>query len=132
MHTQAARLTLEVMCRASKSAQNQLSKCMAIEFARRKQNIAVVMLHPGTVDTDLSEPFQKVHTCFPPPAYVLHAGFMQSEVNLAAPGTAASLSQLLLGQGLSQPFHNAQTCLLRPHLQCDSAAPHKLRRPLAC
>lgn len=33
---------------------------MAIEFARRKQNIAVVMLHPGTVDTDLSEPFQKV------------------------------------------------------------------------
>ena len=48
------------MCRASKSAQNQLSKCMAIEFARRKQNIAVVMLHPGTVDTDLSQPFQKV------------------------------------------------------------------------
>ncbi|CAL5223686.1 g6237 [Coccomyxa viridis] len=45
--------------RASKTAQNQLSKCMAIEFARRKQNIAVVMLHPGTVDTDLSEPFQK-------------------------------------------------------------------------
>lgn len=33
---------------------------MAIEFARRKQNIAVVMLHPGTVDTDLSQPFQKV------------------------------------------------------------------------
>ena len=48
--------------RASKSAQNQLSKCMAIEFARRKQNIAVVMLHPGTVDTDLSQPFQKVQT----------------------------------------------------------------------
>ncbi|BDA48718.1 probable c-factor [Coccomyxa sp. Obi] len=45
--------------RASKSAQNQLSKCMSIEFARRKQNIAVVMLHPGTVDTDLSMPFQK-------------------------------------------------------------------------
>jgi len=33
---------------------------MAIEFARRKQNIAVMMLHPGTVDTDLSQPFQKV------------------------------------------------------------------------
>ncbi|CAL8463417.1 g2951 [Coccomyxa elongata] len=45
--------------RASKSAQNQLSKCMSIEFERRKQNIAVVMLHPGTVDTDLSMPFQK-------------------------------------------------------------------------
>ncbi len=51
---------LSSMCRASKSAQNQLSKCMAIEFARRKQNIAVMMLHPGTVDTDLSQPFQKV------------------------------------------------------------------------
>ncbi|EIE27560.1 NAD(P)-binding protein [Coccomyxa subellipsoidea C-169] len=45
--------------RASKSAQNQLSKCMSVEFARRKQNVAVVMLHPGTVDTDLSMPFQK-------------------------------------------------------------------------
>ncbi len=33
---------------------------MSIEFARRKQNVAVVMLHPGTVDTDLSMPFQKV------------------------------------------------------------------------
>ena len=48
------------MARASKSAQNQLSKCMAVEFARRKQAIAVVSLHPGTVDTDLSLPFQKV------------------------------------------------------------------------
>ncbi len=50
-------------CRASKSAQNQLSRCMSIEFARRKQAIAVIMLHPGTVDTDLSLPFQKVHLC---------------------------------------------------------------------
>ena len=62
---------LGVTCRASKSAQNQLSKCMAIEFARRKQNIAVLMLHPGTVDTDLSQPFQKVHTCFELPASLL-------------------------------------------------------------
>lgn len=46
--------------RASKSAQNQLSKCMSLEFARRRQLISVIMLHPGTVDTDLSQPFQKV------------------------------------------------------------------------
>ena len=46
--------------RASKSAQNQLSKCMSLEFARRRQIISVIMLHPGTVDTDLSQPFQKV------------------------------------------------------------------------
>lgn len=59
---QLSKLNRALYCRASKSAQNQLSKCMAIEFARRKQNIAVVMLHPGTVDTDLSQPFQKVQT----------------------------------------------------------------------
>ena len=47
-------------CRASKSAQNQLSKCVSLEFARRRQQICVIMLHPGTVDTDLSQPFQKV------------------------------------------------------------------------
>ncbi|KAK9803014.1 hypothetical protein WJX73_010890 [Symbiochloris irregularis] len=28
-------------------------------FARRKQHIATLLLHPGTVDTDLSQPFQK-------------------------------------------------------------------------
>ncbi len=45
--------------RASKSAQNQLSKCMSLEFARRRHKVCVVMLHPGTCDTDLSVPFQK-------------------------------------------------------------------------
>ena len=53
--------------RASKSAQNQLSKCMSLEFARRRQLISVIMLHPGTVDTDLSQPFQKV--CGHPQAF---------------------------------------------------------------
>ena len=38
----------------------QLTKCMSVEFARRKQSVACVLLHPGTVDTDLSAPFQKV------------------------------------------------------------------------
>jgi NAD(P)-dependent dehydrogenase (short-subunit alcohol dehydrogenase family) len=32
---------------------------MSLEFARRKQKIACVLLHPGTCDTDLSAPFQK-------------------------------------------------------------------------
>ncbi|GAQ84975.1 NAD(P)-binding Rossmann-fold superfamily protein [Klebsormidium nitens] len=45
--------------RASKTALNQLSKNLAIEFTRRKDPIIVVMLHPGTVDTDLSKPFQR-------------------------------------------------------------------------
>ena len=37
----------------------QLTKTMSVEFARRKQSVASVLLHPGTVDTDLSAPFQK-------------------------------------------------------------------------
>ncbi|XVF23041.1 hypothetical protein REPUB_Repub13aG0003700 [Reevesia pubescens] len=39
--------------RASKAALNQL------EFARKKDPVACILLHPGTVDTDLSRPFQR-------------------------------------------------------------------------
>ena len=39
---------------------SQLTKCMAVEFERRQQHVAAILLHPGTVDTDLSRPFQKV------------------------------------------------------------------------
>lgn len=51
--------------RASKSALNQLTKTMSLECARRKLNVSCILLHPGTVDTDLSLPFQKVRitTC---------------------------------------------------------------------
>lgn len=51
--------------RASKTALNQLNKCMSIELARKKQNVACIVLHPGTVDTDLSKPFQKASILFP-------------------------------------------------------------------
>lgn len=45
--------------RASKAAQNQLTKTASIELARRSKNEHIcVGLHPGTVDTNLSEPFQ--------------------------------------------------------------------------
>lgn len=44
--------------RASKAAQNQLTRCMAIELGRGPRPVAVIALHPGTVDTDLSRPFQ--------------------------------------------------------------------------
>jgi hypothetical protein len=33
---------------------------MALEFERRRQQVAVILLHPGTCNTDLSKPFQKV------------------------------------------------------------------------
>ncbi|MQL81065.1 hypothetical protein Taro_013522 [Colocasia esculenta] len=45
--------------RASKTALNQLTKTISVEFARRKDPIVCILLHPGTVDTDLSKPFQR-------------------------------------------------------------------------
>ncbi len=45
--------------RASKAAQNMLTKTMAIELRRLNPSIICVALHPGTVDTDLSRPFQR-------------------------------------------------------------------------
>ncbi len=44
--------------RASKAALNMLLRNVAIETARRNKNAVVIGLHPGTVDTDLSAPFQ--------------------------------------------------------------------------
>ncbi len=44
--------------RASKAALNQLVRTIAIEDKRRNSSGIVVGLHPGTVDTGLSKPFQ--------------------------------------------------------------------------
>jgi len=44
--------------RASKAALNMLIKTLAIEDKRRNDRGIVVALHPGTVDTALSRPFQ--------------------------------------------------------------------------
>lgn len=45
--------------RAAKAALNQLLRTIAIEHARRWPEAIVVALHPGTVDTPLSKPFQR-------------------------------------------------------------------------
>ncbi|MGF1510092.1 MAG: SDR family oxidoreductase [Myxococcota bacterium] len=45
--------------RASKAAQNQFLRTMAVEFRRKSPRVAVIALHPGTVDTGLSKPFQR-------------------------------------------------------------------------
>ncbi|WP_439567480.1 SDR family NAD(P)-dependent oxidoreductase [Sphingopyxis sp.] len=45
--------------RASKAALNQLARGFAIAEARRNPDALVVALHPGTVDTGLSAPFQR-------------------------------------------------------------------------
>ncbi|NNL64798.1 MAG: SDR family oxidoreductase [Myxococcales bacterium] len=44
--------------RASKAAQNMFTRNLAIELRRRARNLICVALHPGTVDTGLSRPFQ--------------------------------------------------------------------------
>jgi NAD(P)-dependent dehydrogenase (short-subunit alcohol dehydrogenase family) len=45
--------------RASKAAQNMFTRTIAIELKRRSKQLVCVALHPGTVDTGLSRPFQK-------------------------------------------------------------------------
>lgn len=44
--------------RASKAALNMIIKSTSIETARRYKQAVIVGLHPGTVDTELSKPFQ--------------------------------------------------------------------------
>lgn len=44
--------------RASKAALNMMVRTLAIEERRRNERSIVVALHPGTVDTGLSKPFQ--------------------------------------------------------------------------
>jgi NAD(P)-dependent dehydrogenase (short-subunit alcohol dehydrogenase family) len=45
--------------RASKAALNMLIRNFAIELGRKRKKAICVGLHPGTVDTGLSEPFQR-------------------------------------------------------------------------
>ena len=44
--------------RASKAALNMILKTLAIEHGRRSKDTIILGLHPGTVDTALSKPFQ--------------------------------------------------------------------------
>lgn len=44
--------------RASKAAQNMMTKTLSLELQRSNPRAIVVGLHPGTVDTSLSRPFQ--------------------------------------------------------------------------
>ena len=54
--------------RASKAALNMIIKTAAIETSRRYKDAIIVGLHPGTVDTALSRPFQSnvKHEIFSP------------------------------------------------------------------
>lgn len=54
--------------RASKAALNQFVHTAAIELARRNRAALCVALHPGTVDTPLSQPFARTGLEVRPPA----------------------------------------------------------------
>lgn len=45
--------------RASKAALNMMLKTASVEYARRLKQPLLVSYHPGTVDTSLSQPFQR-------------------------------------------------------------------------
>jgi NAD(P)-dependent dehydrogenase (short-subunit alcohol dehydrogenase family) len=47
--------------RASKAALNQIVRTAAVELARRRPEAVCVALHPGTVDTPLTQPFAKTN-----------------------------------------------------------------------
>jgi short-subunit dehydrogenase len=48
--------------RASKAALNQIIKSASIEYKRKNNNLIIISIHPGTVLTNLSEPFLKNKT----------------------------------------------------------------------
>jgi NAD(P)-dependent dehydrogenase (short-subunit alcohol dehydrogenase family) len=52
--------------RAAKAAQNQIVKTAALEIARTHPEAIVVALHPGTVATQLSQPFSSGHQTVAP------------------------------------------------------------------
>jgi NAD(P)-dependent dehydrogenase (short-subunit alcohol dehydrogenase family) len=52
--------------RASKAALNMLIKTASIELARTKPNVALVAMHPGTVNSRLSKPFKGEQIGRPP------------------------------------------------------------------
>jgi len=44
--------------RSSKSAVNMMTKTLSIEMRRKNKDSITAVIHPGTVDTELSKPFQ--------------------------------------------------------------------------
>ncbi len=85
--------------RASKAALNQLIHTMAIEQMRRNPEQILLALHPGTVDSGLSKPFQKgVKTLFTPEESARHL------LRVIDQATPAQSGLLLDWQGEVIPF----------------------------
>jgi len=85
--------------RASKAALNQFVRTFAIELGRQRPEAVCVALHPGTVDTALSHPFQASTREMFSPAY-------SAERLLAVTDalTAAHTGQFFAWDGCAIPF----------------------------
>ena len=76
--------------RASKAALNMIVKSLAIELARTRPQVICVALHPGTVDTSLSAPFQRgvpPHQLFDPATSARRLLEVLSRLDHSAGGT---------------------------------------------
>lgn len=70
--------------RASKAALNMIIKNIAIETVRKHKEAAIIGLHPGTVDTNLSAPFKgsvKGNKLFSPEQSVQHLLNVLNKIN---------------------------------------------------
>jgi NAD(P)-dependent dehydrogenase (short-subunit alcohol dehydrogenase family) len=87
--------------RAAKAALNMLLRNFAIEQAARNRTASIVGLHPGTVDTGLSKPFQSgvgEGRLFSPQQ---SAGYMLNVIDKVTPTRSG---QLLAWDGSPIPF----------------------------
>lgn len=85
--------------RASKAALNQLLRTIAIEQMQTNPESIVIGLHPGTVDTGLSKPFQRgVKTLFTPAE---SAGHLLRVIDTATPAQSGLVFDW---QGEAIPF----------------------------
>lgn len=85
--------------RASKAALNQLVKTASIELSRRNRQSICVALHPGTVDTALSQPFAKTGLKVRPAAEA--AGDLLRVIHALRPADTGALVDYL---GQTLPF----------------------------
>lgn len=77
--------------RASKAALNMMIRNFAIELAQRNRTACAVALHPGTVDTALSKPFQagvRADALFTPDR---SAGHLLDVINVLTPAQSGKL-----------------------------------------
>jgi NAD(P)-dependent dehydrogenase (short-subunit alcohol dehydrogenase family) len=87
--------------RASKAAQNQLMRTLAIEWQRTHPHATCVLLHPGTVDTPLSQPFQ---ARVPPDALFPPARAARQLLDIIAGLTPADSGRFIAWDGKTIPW----------------------------